>query len=151
MRRTAKVGSRGALRTGLRHKDLVLMAMGSQRRFLSSRVTGKPWEDQSGVGMCCEFDGGRGVGIERHSGGGCNYPGRNDGVMKRNPNNQPCTKNSQLSTRWATPGASPYTMMHVISWSWTHCWLQRWAQAPSPANQDKFIIPIGVISSGRTA
>ena len=45
VRRTAKVGSWRALRTRLRHKDLVLRTMGSQRRFLSSRVTGKPWED----------------------------------------------------------------------------------------------------------
>ena len=59
--------------------------------------------------MCCELDGERGVGTERHSGGGCSYPGRDDGARKRNPNNQPCTKNFQLSTRRATP---PYTIYH---------------------------------------
>ena len=34
-----------ALRTRLRHEDLVLMAAGSQGRFLSRGVTCKPWED----------------------------------------------------------------------------------------------------------
>lgn len=48
------------------------------------------------------MDGQRVRGTKRHLGGGCSYPGRNDETMRRNPKDNTCTKNPQLSAGRAT-------------------------------------------------
>lgn len=77
----------GALCIRLGLEDLLLMATGSEGRFLSKGVTWKLWEDKSSNGVVDS------MGVQRHSEGGCNYPERNTDTIIRKPEYMPHAKN----------------------------------------------------------